>query len=148
LPDGFGGAGRLAGLTGATHGGIPFGQSERRQDAALAQIVSANVTTRFHRPMGNRRDDVGRGTRVYCGSTTYKRQPGYSVAGSGTWLALQSLRRPLVGLRSLGRRVFETTPGRFNFGLCGPVASRPCLGGGHGVLGDVVTNDRAGCPTN
>jgi hypothetical protein len=35
------------------------------RDAALAQIVSANVTTRFHRRMGNRWDHVGRGTRVY-----------------------------------------------------------------------------------
>ena len=56
MPDGFGGAGRLAGLTGATHGGIPFGQSEGCRDAALAQIVSANVTVRFHRRLGNRRD--------------------------------------------------------------------------------------------
>ena|ERR1700678_2829179 len=61
---------------------------------------------------------------------------------------LNSLRRPLSGLRGLGGLSPETMPGSFDVSFGGPVAPRPCLGGGRGVFRDIIPNDRAGRAMN
>ena len=55
------------------------------------------------------------------------------------------MHRPMPGSRGLGRRVFEATPGSFDFGLGRPVAPRPCLGGIGREFGDVKPDNDTGC---
>jgi len=52
------------------------------------------------------------------------------------------------GLRGLGRRGFETMPGRLDLGFRCPVASRPRLGGGRGEFGDIKSHDGTGGAVN
>jgi hypothetical protein len=67
--------------------------------------------------------------------------PGTS--DDGQWDAL--LHRPMPGPRGLGGRVLEAMPGSFNFGLGGPMAPRPCLGGIGRKFGDVKPDNDTGC---
>jgi len=48
----------------------------------------------------------------------------------------------------LGGRAFDTTPGSFDLSPGGPVASRPCFGGGRAVHRDIIANDGAGRAKN
>jgi hypothetical protein len=51
----------------------------------------------------------------------------------------------MPGPGGLGRRVFEATPGSFDFGLGDPMAPRPCLGRKRGEFGDVKPDNATGC---
>ena len=46
------------------------------------------------------------------------------------------------------RRAVETVARRFDLGLTGAVASRPHLGGGRGIFGDVIAHGGAGRAVN
>ena len=82
------------------------------------------------------------------------RREGNAISGIGGWKCGRykptpsSPRRPLRGLHGLGGRVLETAPGGLDLDVGDTMTSRPCLGGGRRVLGDVKPDDGAGSAMN